>query len=424
MPAAQPQRSPYPLERKKEEDAARETAAAINKAEQIALAEGRINSRLNREERQAILSEVQSLPDWQNLDQDTRFRSILGSVYRVSLPAQRTSASSLGRVVQFRDKNSGEELTGVEDKLSGGYRVGRDFYPFGQTEPLVDIPSTTSLPYIHYDRAKKAKEKKLGRPLTPEEDLVLVEEARITPANPTLEATRQMNLALMNRVLNPVAHGDLPETQQTRLSRIAKQVLGGSLTYQQAISSLGNSRANLAPALVDAIEKEGGIVLPLEGRKQVNGVITAKGIVAEIENLGNNIINARDLKEKAYWTELLRSKLGTFAVPMARARGEVGTMTDQDVDRAKALVPGFIKANFAPAWFKREIQWAYQMLDRQMISIAQGYSTILKPEGAMSAGGQSGSQSTATDIEVGDTATDPNTGKKIRWDGEQWQPIQ
>jgi hypothetical protein len=159
---------------------------------------------------------------------------------------------------------------------------------------------------------------------------------------------------------------------------VARKLLSGSLSYQQAVSALGNSRANLAPALVEAIKKENGVLLPPKGRDQVTGIIETKAIVAEIEHIGKNIINAKTTADKLFWTEMLRSKLPAFAVPLARARGEVGTMTDGDVDRAKAMIPGWIKANFASDWFNREVNWLYSMLDRQLASMATAHTTILR----------------------------------------------
>ena len=282
-------------------------------------------------------------------------------------PAQ-PSYAHLGAPKQFEvteGPDAGKTFTGVPNKAASGYQVGADFYPFDITKPGGDEGST-SLSYLYYQSAKQSQEEKLGRPLTSQEDMEILEKARRTPPDELLTATRQLNLQFMRLAMKAPPLAELPGEQQQRISSIADRVLSGQYDEAQAIRMLGSPKANLAPALEDAIRAKKGIVLQPNDWKRMDGITTARNIVSQIEDMGEKIIKGEN---KLFWTNMLRTKLDTFAVPLARASGEVGTMTDQDVDRAKNLLSGWKTANFAPGWFRNEIKWVYQKLDAERISI-------------------------------------------------------
>lgn len=367
-----------------------ETELAVNKAVQIAVAQGQIEAGQAIRQRDDMMEFFTTDPrakEWfMQLSPEQKVEAFLGARNLQRTATTQPSLAHLGAAKDFIVKASGETKTGIPDKVRGGYWVGEDFFPFAETASVENISGSDAARFMA-DGLKLAAETK-GRPLTLQEKQAARKELRkdwaIAGRDPLAAENRRMNLVLMGRILSPIPIDKLPETEQQRIDGIADRWVSGQITFTEAARSLGSPRANLMPTLMDAVQRKGGIILPQSAHKLLSGVNQARTLLREIELIGEKIVAGEDT---AYNTNLLRRKHGTFSVVMARARGEVGTMTEGDVSRAGNLMPGWVQANFMPGWFEKEIAWGHDMLDRQQASIVDYY----RPKGSVPSNSPPGS---------------------------------
>lgn len=172
-----------------------------------------------------------------------------------------------------------------------------------------------------------------------------------------LEARRSMDIALLSRMLNPANAGmNMPPNLTQLLDDTARRVSSGELTLQQAQQVLGGQRSGLGGALLSRISETDSRILPAPVRAKITDVNIGMGELEVMEQLTEQVINSKDPADKLANTGLLEAYTKSLASRLSRANGEVGVLTDQDVNRAMTLVPGWKAANFAPEYARREIQ--------------------------------------------------------------------
>ena len=172
-----------------------------------------------------------------------------------------------------------------------------------------------------------------------------------------LEARRSLDIALLSRLVNPAKSSvDLPPNLNSMLDDVARRVASGEMTLAQAQQAMGGQRAGLGGAILSRLSETDARILPAPVRAKITDVNIGMGELEIMEQLTEQVINSPNTADRAANTLLLENYTKSLASRLSRANGEVGVLTDQDVNRAMTLVPGWKAANFAPDFARRELQ--------------------------------------------------------------------
>lgn len=193
-------------------------------------------------------------------------------------------------------------------------------------------------------------------------------------------------------------------TSQAAVKSAADRVASGEITIGEARSLLGGVRGGLGKALLAALEEKR--VIPPAVRKDLSAVQITRNIVDQMEELVEDVVNAKTPEDRAEATLLLEQYGNATGTLMSRGFGERGVVTDVDVKRATGLVPGWKAANFNPDYARQEIALLKKVLDRNEQGIAAGYFQVQnRNTGEVTKGASAGA--------VEEYVRDPKTGKLV-----------
>lgn len=210
------------------------------------------------------------------------------------------------------------------------------------------------------DYIQNFKDTHEGREPTAAEKIVLRTKMLDAEANARtpedLDQIRRLNAALMGRLLAPPASdsSSLNSQTQQRVQEVAQRVESGQITVSEGQALLGGQRGGLGGALVDELTHRNSLIIAPKRREAVNNVNIGIGQLDTLQELVNNVQRSTGA-DRLKNTKLLEDYADTITARLARANGEVGVLTEQDVGRAKSLVAGWKAANFAPGYAKQEI---------------------------------------------------------------------
>lgn len=216
---------------------------------------------------------------------------------------------------------------------------------------------------------------KNGRPPDPTERIalrnrLLDDEAKArTPDE--LDSIRRLNIALLGRLVSTPGVEDLKGSVRTRVSQVADRVEAGELTMDQGIQTLGGQRGALGPALMDELTRRDSRIIPPTRREAINAVNTGIGLLDTLDKVVNDVINAKTPAERAKATLILEDFGSQIAARLSKAAGEVGALSNPDVQRAISLVPGWKSANFDPDYARREMalmRTTFQNVKNQLLN--------------------------------------------------------
>ena len=191
-----------------------------------------------------------------------------------------------------------------------------------------------------------------------------------------LAGLRGLNAALLQRLISPPgAPGGppLPASVDQVIDLTAQRVASGELSPQDAQRLLGGHRGGLGAALITKIASLNARIVPPKTREALNNVNIGLGQIDQVEELVNAVIASKTPEERAKNVLLLESYGQTIAARLARANGEVGVLTEQDVNRSIALIPGWKAANFAPDYARRELQLVRSNYDKVRNALGNQY---------------------------------------------------
>lgn len=152
----------------------------------------------------------------------------------------------------------------------------------------------------------------------------------------------------------------------------------------------------------------GNAVVPKQTRAQITALKTAKNLAAPLRQMVNDVVNAKDPAERVRASLILKNYGKATSGRIARAFGEVGAMTEGDINRATGLIPGIVSSNFDPGYAKRELDWLDSLLASQEKTLKEGSFATVPVGGGGAAGG--GGDSTGGKARF---RYDPTTGKMI-----------
>ena len=116
---------------------------------------------------------------------------------------------------------------------------------------------------------------------------------------------------------------------------------------------------------------------------QLQEITTSRSLVGGLRDTINKIQEASDPKKRTELTMLLKGQADAVTARMARANGEKGVLTDQDISRATGLVPGWSSANFNKQFADQQLDLINSNFDAVERSIRQTYyganATPLRP---------------------------------------------
>lgn len=162
---------------------------------------------------------------------------------------------------------------------------------------------------------------------------------------------------------------DIPEET---VNSISDRVASGEMTFQQGLSALGGPSRGGGPKLVAALDAKDKRIVPPKVREQIGAVAQARNMVNLIDEQVQNVIAADTPEERVQATMLLEGTTQSVASILSKkAFLESGRLTEQDINRAKSIVPGWKAANFAPGYAKKEIAVLREIVDRTEQGIYQ-----------------------------------------------------
>jgi hypothetical protein len=151
------------------------------------------------------------------------------------------------------------------------------------------------------------------------------------------------------------------QSDQGAIDTVARKVAAGLITFEQGASALGGVRARGGSVLATALDKLNQQFLPPKAMGVLQDVNLGRGQIEELRKAVDAVVKAKTPEEKLRATNILEGKGQQLSARMAKANGEVGVLTEGDIKRGGALVPGWKAANFAP-------DYAYEQIDSMLSS--------------------------------------------------------
>jgi len=277
------------------------------------------------------------------------------------------------RTGEYKAYTSDQPL--IKDVAPGHHVISID-PKSGTSKPVFNAPpSDSNLSYqeqIHRDY-QAALQGDLAAKERVAAHLIRMKQEAIARGAP-LEARRSLDIALLSRLVNPAkASTDLPPNLNSMLDDVARRVASGEMSLAQAQQAMGGQRAGLGGAILSRLSETDARILPAQVRTKITDVNIGMGELEIMEQLTEQVINSPSTADRAANTLLLENYTKSLASRLARANGEVGVLTDQDVNRAMTLVPGWKAANFAPEFARRELQLLRSNYDRVKTAFTNQY---------------------------------------------------
>jgi hypothetical protein len=209
------------------------------------------------------------------------------------------------------------------------------------------------------------------------------------------------------------------------ISALADGVESGEITSPQTAQALvGGVKSGAGVKIWRELARRGSRVVDPKTRESLGQIQSARAIVDTLEELVGNVASAKDPTERAKATLLLESTGQATAAMLSKGFGESGRLAEGDIQRARALVPGWKAANFDPNFAQREIDLIRKSMDKAEASVVAGRNKTYKKPGAPAApgGGAPGGfdPSQSYGATVGQSMKGPD-GKVLTWNGRQWQ---
>lgn len=274
---------------------------------------------------------------------------------------ERANAAEQRSVAQFDENMKQERLTtaGMEQKANQP-----QFHP---------IPAGAKGMLIHPDgKVEYVDNPKEAPPQIPGRDI---------PYPPDVEAQRKRLQPQGAGINTGKGYADLDSTDKARVDAVRDKVASGEYTISQGLSALGGVRGNLGGALTESLESTR--VLPTQVRTANSDIERARNLLVPVRRLVDEINKTADLEQKAKKSVQLEQYVQAIGTQFARARGERGVVTDQDVNRVLGLIPGWKSANFAPGYAEENLKLVEEAFNRdQQTLLGKYFSTFEKGGGS------------------------------------------
>lgn len=163
----------------------------------------------------------------------------------------------------------------------------------------------------------------------------------------------------------------LTPAMQTSVDQVAQKVASGEYTAQVGLSMLGGVRGGLGPALTAALVDKR--VFPASVRTEATNIERGKSLLVPIRQLVEQINATPDLTKKAFLSAQLENYTKGIGTQFARAKGERGVVTNDDVNRVLGLIPGWKSANFVPQFAEENLRLIEETFDRDYIALTEKY---------------------------------------------------
>jgi hypothetical protein len=161
-----------------------------------------------------------------------------------------------------------------------------------------------------------------------------------------------------------------PEANQDVIQGLVQRVITGQMTIQQAKGQVVGSKQK--QALAAELVKSPSLLLPPRVRDAITSLGTASNLVDMLERMANDVVAAPDTKEKIARSILLEGFIDGIASILSRGIfQEKGVLREEDIQRAKSLLPGWKAANFAPGFISREIAVLRAIIDNGQNTLLQ-----------------------------------------------------
>lgn len=209
-------------------------------------------------------------------------------------------------------------------------------------------------------------------------------------------------------------YAGLDETRKTAVDSAADRVASGELSPSSALAMLGGVRSGMGQPLLEAIGTRR--ILPPKVREESTAIERAKALMIPVRQLVAEINATSDIQQKAVKSLQLENYVSSIGTQFARAKGERGVVTDQDVSRVLGLIPGWKSANFAPGFAEQNLKIIEDTFKRDQDQLLNKYflEVPIRPGGALA-----GPTSTTTSRpRAGD-----GKGNFVEWDGKAWVPV-
>jgi hypothetical protein len=190
-----------------------------------------------------------------------------------------------------------------------------------------------------------------------------------------------------------VPFAQLQPDARANVESVANKVASGELTPSQGLSYLGGVRSGMGIALAQALDTRR--ILPPAVRTANSDIERAKGLLVPVKQMIDDINKTPDLQQKAIKSVQLERYISGIGTQFARARGERGVVTDQDVNRVLGLIPGWKAANFAPQYAQQNLDLIDQAFSRDQDALLNHYFTSFGTDGQPTAPGGAAPGATA-----------------------------
>lgn len=157
---------------------------------------------------------------------------------------------------------------------------------------------------------------------------------------------------------------------KTFVSNLADRYARREITWKEAQASMGGVHSGLGPLFESEVGNRMG--LDSKSKNLLTSIQVSRSTLDDMEGLINEVVSAPDAQtqiEKSYLLDaFIKSKAGTVARGFS---SETGVITNPDIERALAIVPGWKAANFNP-------DFAKQMLNTMRSNMAGQENALLR----------------------------------------------
>lgn len=228
------------------------------------------------------------------------------------------------------------------------------------TDEAENVTMTRNIPKIGVKAGEKMKPQELAALVSLHNDGTY--KPTMAPANSTLPGLDDKQQKIVNDAVNRYFSGEFKSIYELN-------------------NYLGGKNNTLLPYAREIIADNPDIVAaPPAIRAKLVDIRVTQGLIDRLEAQVRNVADAPTMEERTKRSVLLENTIDAVSAMMARGLGEKGALSEGDVKRPKALMPGWIKTNYDPEFALSEVAELRALMGKAKSSLA-GYHERIQREG-------------------------------------------